>query len=121
FSVSHPDGSSFTGLKAELPPNIKSVKVAGLMLQATALAAGLCGSKTATEFELSGPGWSGAGFHCDDRPVEQKPPSQTIGLAVKRGEAFYQFMLFVPRQDWTTNGESYLSLLRSLRFRQQRS
>ena len=117
FSVSHPDGSSFTGLKAELPSNVKSVKVAGLMLQATALAAGFCGNKAATEFEMSGPDWTGHGFHCNDRGTDRTARSQTIGLAVKRREAFYQFMLFVPRQDWTTNSESYLSLLRSLRFR----
>jgi hypothetical protein len=120
FSVSHSDGSSFTGLKAELPPNVKSVKVAGLMLQATALAAGLCGKDTA-EFELSGPGWTGAGFQCNDRPGARNAQSQTIGLAVKHGESFFQFMLFVPRQDWTTQSASYLALLRSLRFREQRS
>jgi hypothetical protein len=44
--------------------------------------------------------------------------SQTIGFAAKRGETYYPFMLLVPHQDWTTNSESYLSLLRSLRFRQ---
>lgn len=121
FSVSHTDGSSFSGLKAELPPNVKSVKVAGLMLEATALAAGRCDNKSATEFEISGSGWTGAGFHCNDRPTGGKAQSQTIGLAVKHGESFFHFMLFVPRQDWTAQSGSYLALLRSLRFREQRS
>jgi hypothetical protein len=116
LSLSHLDGSSFIGLKAELPPDIESSKVAGMMLRAAALAAGFCGDKHTSEFELKGPGWIGHGFRCDNRPAARGAASQTIGLAAKHGEVFYHFMLFVPRQDWDTNSEAYLGMLRSLRF-----
>jgi hypothetical protein len=115
FSVSHPDGSSFTGMQPDTSGAVKSVKVASQTVQFTALAAGFCG-QGATEFELAGPGWTGHGFHCNNRPNDKGPAGQTIGFAAKRGAAYYPFMLFVPRQDWTTKRESYLSLFRSLRF-----
>lgn len=117
FTAQHSDGSSFEAMPANLPPNIKSVKVAALMGQAAALAAGLCDREPATEFELSGEGWVGNGFHCNNRPSEKTAASETIGVTVKRGDAFLQFLLFVPRQDWKTRSDQYLALFKSLRFR----
>lgn len=116
FSAGHPDGSSFDATPAELPENIKSVEVAALMSRATAMAAGLCGGQ-ASEFELAAHDWVGSGFHCNNSPVQGKPASETIGLTVKHGNKFYQFFLFVPRQDWETRKQQYLSLFKSLRFR----
>lgn len=115
FAAQHHDGSSLDATKASLPENIKSVKVAALMARASALAAGLCGPK-ASEFELSGKDWAGNGFHCNNRPSQEKPKSEIIGFTVKRGSSFYQFSLFVPRQDWETNKQQYQSLFKSLRF-----
>src|SRR5262245_26696370 len=111
-----PDGSSFEGTLAQLPPNVASLKVAALMARAAALAAGLCSKEPATEFELAGPGWNGSGFHCNNRIDGKSRPTQTIGFIVKIKSTFYQFFLFVPRQDWATNREQYLALFKSLRI-----
>ncbi len=116
FSAAHPDGSSFDAIPAELPENITSVEVAALMSRATAMAVGFCGGK-ASDFELAANGWVGSGFHCNNRPAQGKPASETIGLTVKHGNKFYHFFLFVPRQDWDSNRQQYLSLFKSLRFR----
>ena len=43
-------------------------------------------------------------------------PTQTIGFIVKIKSTFYQFFLFVPRQDWAANREQYLALFKSLRI-----
>lgn len=116
FSAAHRDGSSFDALRAALPDNIQSVKVAALMSHAAALAAGLC-SGEASDFELSAKDWTGSGFHCNNTSGKGHQPSETIGLTVKHGNEFYQFLLFVPRQDWETNKQQYLTLFKSLRFR----
>jgi hypothetical protein len=116
YTLTHSDGSSFEATLAQLPPNVASLKVAALMARAAALAAGLCSSEPATEFELAGPGWTGSGFHCNNRIDGKSRPTQTIGFIVKIKSAFYQFFLFVPRQDWATNREQYLALFRSLRI-----
>jgi len=115
YALAHSDGSSFEGTLAELPPNA-SLKVAALMTRAAALAAGLCGKESATEFELAGPGWNGSGFHCNNRIDGKSRSTQTIGFIVQIKSTFYQFFLFVPRQDWTTNREQYLALFKSLRI-----
>lgn len=117
FSARHADGSSLDAMSANLPPNIKSVEVAALMIHAAALAAGYCDGKPATEFDVAGEGWTGKGFHCNNRSSSEAPVSETIGVVVKHGGAFHQFMMFVPRQDWPTRGEQYLALFKSLRFR----
>jgi hypothetical protein len=116
YALAHSDGSSFEGTIAELPPNVASLKVAALMAQAAALAVGLCGKEPATEFELAGPGWSGNGFHCNNRVDGKSRPTQTIAVVVKIKSTFYQFLLFVPRQDWATKREQYLALFKSLRI-----
>jgi len=115
YALTHSDGSSFEGTLAQLPPNA-SVKVAAVMARAAALAAGLCSKEPATEFELAGPGWNGSGFHCNDRIDGKSRPTQTIGFIVKIKTTFYQFFVFVPRQDWATNREQYLALFKSLRI-----
>ena len=115
FALAHSDGSSFEGTPAQLPPNIASLKVAALMARAAALAAGHCGKESATEFDLVGTGWNGSGFHCNNRIDGKSRPTQTIGFIVKIKSTFYQFFLFVPRQDWATNREQYLALFKSLR------
>ena len=115
YALIHSDGSSFEGTLAELPPNA-SLKVAALMARAAALAAGLCSKDPATEFELAGPGWNGSGFHCNNRIDGKSRSTQTIGFIVKIKSTFYQFFLFVPRQDWATNREQYLALFKSLRI-----
>src|SRR5262245_53573201 len=114
FSLTHSDGSSFDGEPAQLPPNA-SLKVAALMARAAALAAGFCSKEPATEFELAGPGWNGSGFQCNNRIDGKSRATQTIGFIVKIKGAFYQFFLFVPRQDWATNREQYLAFFKSLR------
>jgi hypothetical protein len=111
YALTHSDGSSFEGTVAQLPPNVASLKVAALMARATALAAGLCSKEPATEFELAGPGWNGRGFHCNNRIEGKSRPTQTIGFIVKIKSTFYQFLLFVPRQDWAINREQYLALI----------
>jgi hypothetical protein len=116
YALTHSDGSSFEGTVAQLPPNVASLKVAALMARATALAAGLCSKEPATEFELAGPGWNGSGFHCNNGIDGKSRPTQTIGFIVKIKSTFYQFFLFVPRQDWATNREQYLALFKSLRI-----
>src|SRR5258708_33320493 len=116
YALTHSDGSSFEGTLAQLPPNVASPKVAALMARATALAAGLCSKEPATEFELAGPGWNGSGFHCNNRIDGKSRPTQTIGFIVKIKITFYQFFLFVPRQDSPTNREQYLALFKSLRI-----
>jgi hypothetical protein len=116
FSLKHADGSSFEGILAQPPPNITSLKVLALTARAAALAAGLCSSDPATEFELDGPGWNGRGFHCNDQADRKSRRSQTIGFIVKSRNTFYQFYLFVPRQDWATNREQYLALFKGLRI-----
>src|SRR5262245_2760493 len=115
FALTHSDGSSFEGELAQLPPNA-SPKVAALMARAAALAAGFCSKEPATEFELAGPGWNGNGFQCNNRIDGKSRATQTIGFIVKIKSAFYQFFLFVPRQDWATNREQYLALFKSLRI-----
>ena len=115
YALTHSDGSSFEGTLAELPPNA-SLKVAALMARAAALAAGFCSKEPATEFELAGPGWNGNGFQCNNRIDGKSRATQTIGFIVKIKSAFYQFFLFVPRQDWATNREQYLALFKSLRI-----
>jgi hypothetical protein len=115
YALTHFDGSSFEGTLAELPPNA-SLTVAALMARGAALAAGLCGKESATEFELAGPGWNGSGFHCNDRTDGKSRPTQTIAFIVKINTTFYQFFLLVPRQDWATNREQYLTLFKSLRI-----
>jgi hypothetical protein len=86
------------------------------MAQAVALAAGLCSKEPATEFDLAGSGWNGSGFHCNNRIDGKKRPDQIITFLVKIKSTFYQFILYVPRQDWVTNSEQYLTLLKSLRI-----
>src|SRR5215467_3505277 len=115
FALAHSDGSSFEGELAQLPPNA-SLKVAALMARAAALAAGFCRKEPATEFELTGPGWNGSGFHCNNQIDGKSRATQTIGFIVKIKSTFYQFFLFVPRQDWATNREQYLALFKSLRI-----
>jgi len=115
FALTHSDGSSFEGEIAQLPPNA-SLKVAALMARAAALAAGFCSKEPATEFELAGPGWNGSGFHCNNRIDGNSRATQTIGFIVKIKSAFYQFFLFVPRQDWATKREQYFALFKSLRI-----
>jgi hypothetical protein len=115
YALTHSDGSSFEGRPAQLPPNITSTRVAALMARAAALAAGLC-SKGAAEFELAGSGWTGSGFHCNNPSDGKSQPSQTIGFIVKIKSTFYEFFLFVPRQDWATHSEQYLGLFKSLRI-----
>jgi hypothetical protein len=115
YALAHPDGSSFEGALAQLPPNA-SIRVAARMAQAVALAAGLCSKEPATEFELAGSGWNGSGFHCNNRIDGKKRPDQIITLIVKIKSTFFQFILFVPRQDWVTNSEQYLTLFKSLRI-----
>src|SRR5262245_51156513 len=78
YTLTHSDGSSFEGTPAQLPPNVASLKVAALMARAAALAAGLCNSEPASEFELAGPGWTGSGFHCNNRSDGKSRPAQTI-------------------------------------------
>jgi len=114
YALTHSDGSSFEGALAQLPPNA-SPKVAALMARAAALATGFCGKEPATEFELAGPGWNGSGFHCNNQMDGKSRATQTIGFIVKIKSAFYQFFIFVPRQDWATNREQYLALFKSLR------
>jgi hypothetical protein len=116
YALTHADGSSFEGTLAQLPPDVASIKVAALMARAAALAAGLCSKEPATEFELAGPGWNGNGFHCNNRVDGKSRPTQTIMFIVKIKSAFYQFLLFVPRQDWASNREQYLTLFKSLRI-----
>jgi hypothetical protein len=116
YALTHSDGSSFEIAPAQLPPNVASVKVAALMARAAALAAGFCGKEPATEFELTGPGWNGSGFHCNNRIDGKSRPTQTISFIVKVKSTFYQFFLFVPRQDWASNREQYLALFKSLRI-----
>jgi hypothetical protein len=116
YTLAHVDGSSFEGTPAQLPPNVASLKAAAVMARAAALAAGLCNKEPATEFELAGPGWNGSGFHCNNRIDGKSRPTQTIGFIVKIKSAFYQFFLFVPRQDWASNREQYLALFKSLRI-----
>lgn len=116
YALTHSDGSSFQGTLAQLPPNVTSIRVAALMARAAALAAGFCGKESATEFELAGPGWNGSGFHCTNRIDGKSGPTQTIGFIVKIKSTFYEFFLFVPRQDWATNREQYLALFKSLRI-----
>jgi len=116
YALTHADGSSFEGTLAQVPPDIASAKVAALMARAAALAAGLCGKDPATEFELAGPGWNGNGFHCNNRVDGKSRPTQTIAFIVKIKSTFYQFFLFVPRQDWASNREQYLTLFKSLRI-----
>jgi hypothetical protein len=117
YALTHSDGSSFEGTLAQLPPNVASLKVAAAIARAAALAVGLCSKEPATEFELAGPGWNGSGFHCNDRiDGKSRPTTQTIGFIVKIKSAYYQFFLFVPRQDWATNREQYLALFKSLRI-----
>src|SRR5215510_5495297 len=115
FALTHSDGSSFEGEPAQLPPNA-SLKVAALMARAAALAVGFCSKQPGTEFELAGPGWNGSGFHCNNQNDGKSRPTQTIGFIVKIKSGFYQFFLFVPRQDWATNREQYLALFKSLRI-----
>ncbi|MFZ0852815.1 MAG: hypothetical protein WAO08_26900 [Hyphomicrobiaceae bacterium] len=115
YVLRHSDGSSFEGTPAQLPPNVASLEVAALMARAAALAAGFCSKEPATGFELAGPGWNGSGFHCNNRIDGKSRSTQTIGFIVKIKNAFYQFFLFVPRQDWATNREQYLVLFKSLR------
>ena len=116
YALTHSDGSSFEGTLAQLPPNVASLKVAALMAQAAALAAGFCSKEPATEFGLAGPGWNGSGFRCNNRIDDKARPTQTIVFIVKIKSAFYQFFLFVPRQDWALNREQYLALFKSLRI-----
>ena len=116
YALTHSDGSSFEATLAQLPPNIESLKVAALMARAAALAAGLCSKEPATEFELAGPGWNGNGFHCNNRVDGKSRPTQTIAFIVKTKSTFYQFFLFVPRQDWASNREQYLAPFKSLRI-----
>lgn len=116
YALANSDGSSFEGTLAQLPPNVASLKVAALMTQAAALAAGLCSKEPASEFELAGPGWNGSGFHCNNRVDGKSRPSQSIGFVVKIKDTFHQFFLFVPRQDWATRREQYLALFKSLRI-----
>src|SRR5262245_47292660 len=115
YALRHSDGSTFEGTLAQLPPNA-SIKVAALMAQAAALAAGFCGKERASEFELGGPGWNGSGFHCNNRIDGKSKRTQTIGFIVRIRSTFYQFFLFVPRQDWATNREQYLALFKSMRI-----
>lgn len=115
YALTHSDGSSFEATPAQLPPDA-SIKVAALIAQAAALATGLCSKEPATEFDLAGPGWNGRGFHCNNRIDGKSRRTQTIGLIVKSGNTFYQFFLFVPRQDWATKSEQYHVLFKSLRF-----
>jgi hypothetical protein len=115
YTLTHPDGSSFEGRLAQPPPNVTSVRVVALTTRAAALAAGLC-DKGSTEFELAGPGWNGSGFHCNNQSGGKSRPSQTIVFIVKIKGTFYEFFLFVPRQDWATNREQYLALFKSLRI-----
>lgn len=116
FSAKHADGSSFEGFRKDVPSNVDSVEVVALMTRADALAAGLCSGK-GSEFALSGKGWAGSGFHCNNKSPKGKPKSQAIGFTAKRGDVFHQFMLFVPRQDWESNRQHYLELFQSLAFR----
>jgi hypothetical protein len=115
YALAHSDGSSFEGTLAQLPSNA-SIKIAALMAQAAALAAGLCGKEPATEFELAGSGWNGRGFHCNNGSDGEIRRSQTIVFVVKIKSTFYQFILFVPRQDWAAKSEQYLTLFKSLRI-----
>jgi len=115
FALTHSDGSSFDATLAQLPSNA-SLKVAALMARAAALATGFCGKEPATEFELAGPGWNGSGFHCNNQIDGKSRLTQTIGFIAKINNTFYQFFLFVPRQDWATNREHYLALFKSLRI-----
>ncbi len=115
FTVVHHDGSSFEGF-GEAPPDITSVEVALSMLQFIALAAGMCDGEPVSKFQLSGNGWSGHGIHCNNAVSDTSPPSQMIGFTVEKDKTFFQFILYVPRQDWKTSREQYLSLFKSLRF-----
>ena len=116
YALAHSDGSSFEGTLAQQPPSTMSIKVAALTAQAVALAAGLCSKEPATEFELAGSGWNGSGFHCNNQTDGKKRPTQSIMFIVKIKSTFHQFFLFVPRQDWVTNSEHYLTLFKSLRI-----
>jgi len=77
YTLAHVDGSSFEATPAQVPPNVASLKAAAVMARAAALAAGLCSKEPATEFELAGPGWTGSGFHCNNRIDGKLRPTQT--------------------------------------------
>ena len=86
------------------------------MNQMTALATGLCAKVTEKDIALKGEGWQGQAFLCTNPKTSKVSARQELIATVKRGSEFRVFVLTMPAGTSPKQKDSYVSLLKSLRF-----
>jgi hypothetical protein len=116
FTVRAGADLAISELSAPHPPKGADLSFVSSMNQMAALATGSCGQLTEKGIALTGDKWQGEAFLCSNPKTAKVAARQGLTLTVKHGAEFYVFVLTVPAETWSKQKDSYMSLLKSLRF-----
>lgn len=94
-----------------MPDNTFSLRVNAQMMQATALAAGLCENTLQDIREVEGDNWEGAYFVCRTHTPKKKTSSDLAMLIARSHRKYYLFTLEVPADAWTRQHAATLTSL----------